>query len=187
MVQETLNMSTCHFLEFQKRLLYVLETIRKQQVLQFCQSQKCHIIWQALLHIFISCLIALYHFCTGDGSIVCDSTKECSVTSVISLVILIVLVCKFPFLIVLLVVSGQACCCGYVINSEWYSWHLDHALTFCCMYRYRVTLQINNTFFWFCEIYHFHVALIPSQFCQICSCPSRYGSDWNYKIKFTKT
>ena len=59
---------------------------------------------------------------TGDGSIVCDSSKECSVTSVLSLVILIVLVCTYPFLIVLLVVSGQACCCGYVINSEFGSY-----------------------------------------------------------------
>ena len=56
--------------------------------------------------------------CTGDGSIVCDATDECSVTTVISVVILIALVCKYPFLIVLGVVSGQACCCGYVINRE---------------------------------------------------------------------
>ena len=53
-----------------------------------------------------------------DGSIVCDATDECSVTTVISVVILIALVCMYPFLIVLGVVSGQACCCGYVINRE---------------------------------------------------------------------
>ena len=55
---------------------------------------------------------------TGDGSIVCDSTRECEVTSVVSLVILVALVCMFPFLLAILAVSGQACCCGHVINSE---------------------------------------------------------------------
>ena len=55
---------------------------------------------------------------TGDGSIVCDSTRECDVTSVLSLVILVALVCMFPFLLAILAVSGQACCCGHVINSE---------------------------------------------------------------------
>ena len=41
-----------------------------------------------------------------------------SIESALSLVILIALVCMYPFLLVLVVVSGQACCCGYVINSE---------------------------------------------------------------------
>ena len=39
-------------------------------------------------------------------------------TSVLSLVILVALVCMFPFLLAILAVSGQACCCGHVINSE---------------------------------------------------------------------
>jgi hypothetical protein len=53
----------------------------------------------------------------GNGEINLDLKSDAGQQSILNMAILVVILFEFPCILILLIISGQGCCCGYVIIS----------------------------------------------------------------------